>query len=62
MQDCLESLLAALVHKGLREEMAAPLLERLRAAQVPISGRLMVATLGDASPDRPEHRRSKHER
>lgn len=46
-QDCLESLLTALVQKGLREDMAAPLLERLRAAHVPLSGRLMAATLAD---------------
>ncbi|CAJ1360580.1 unnamed protein product [Effrenium voratum] len=60
-QDCLESLLAALAQKGLREEVAKPLLDRLRKAQVdglhlpaaplprspevPISGRLMAATL-----------------
>ena len=59
LQDCLETLLQALVQKGMREEMAAPLLERLRATNVPISGRLMVATLGDAHEY--HHPRSKHQ-
>jgi len=54
-QDCLESLLAALVQKGLREELAAPLLERLRAAKVQITGKLMAATLAEErSPERAE--------
>ena len=54
-QDCLESLLAALVQKGLREELAVPLLDRLRAAKVQITGKLMAATLAEErSPERAE--------
>eukprot|EP00930_Biecheleria_cincta_P026220 TRINITY_DN1850_c0_g1_i1.p1 TRINITY_DN1850_c0_g1~~TRINITY_DN1850_c0_g1_i1.p1 ORF type:complete len:1082 (+),score=225.96 TRINITY_DN1850_c0_g1_i1:218-3247(+) len=44
-QDTLESLLAALAQSGLREELGTPLFERLRAARVPVSGRLMASAI-----------------
>mmetsp|Transcript_13146 Transcript_13146/g.23247 ORF Transcript_13146/g.23247 Transcript_13146/m.23247 type:complete len:1050 (-) Transcript_13146:71-3220(-) len=39
--DCLESLLAVLVQEGYKEELAKPLLDKLLAAKVPVSGTLM---------------------
>jgi len=39
--DCLESTLAELVQQGYKEELAVPLLDRLVAAKVPVSGHLM---------------------
>lgn len=53
VQDTLESLLAALVQNGFREELGTGLLERLRAAKVPVSGRLMASAL--VSEDSPHH-------
>eukprot|EP00930_Biecheleria_cincta_P027258 TRINITY_DN19143_c1_g1_i1.p1 TRINITY_DN19143_c1_g1~~TRINITY_DN19143_c1_g1_i1.p1 ORF type:complete len:302 (+),score=73.89 TRINITY_DN19143_c1_g1_i1:45-908(+) len=53
VQDTLESLLAALAQNGLRDELGTSLLERLRAAKVPVSGRLMASAL--ASKDSPRH-------
>lgn len=44
-QDTLESLLAALAQGGHREELGTPLLERLRVAKIPVSGRLMASAL-----------------
>jgi len=44
-QDTLESLLAGLAQSGLREELGTPLLERLRATGVPVSGRLMASAI-----------------
>jgi len=39
--ECLESMLAELVQQGYKEELAVPLLDRLVAAKVPVSGHLM---------------------
>mmetsp|Transcript_74189 Transcript_74189/g.131181 ORF Transcript_74189/g.131181 Transcript_74189/m.131181 type:complete len:1057 (-) Transcript_74189:25-3195(-) len=44
-QECLESLLTSLAQAGLLEEQGAPLLQRLRAAKVSVSGRLMATAL-----------------
>jgi pentatricopeptide repeat protein len=44
-QDTLESLLATLAQSGHRENLGTPLLERLRVAKVPVSGRLMASAL-----------------
>eukprot|EP00930_Biecheleria_cincta_P026224 TRINITY_DN1850_c0_g1_i5.p1 TRINITY_DN1850_c0_g1~~TRINITY_DN1850_c0_g1_i5.p1 ORF type:complete len:1082 (+),score=247.97 TRINITY_DN1850_c0_g1_i5:218-3247(+) len=44
-QDTLESLLAALAQSGLREELGTPMLERLRSARVPATGRLMASVI-----------------
>jgi len=43
--DCLESTLAELVQQGYKEELAVPLLDRLTAAKVPVSGHLMACAL-----------------
>jgi len=43
--DCLESMLAELVQQGYKEELAQPLLDRLIAAKVPVSGHLMACAL-----------------
>jgi len=55
VEDALESLLASLVQNGFREELCTGLLERLRAAKVPVSGRLMASALGSqAAPAWPQ--------
>jgi len=42
----LEHLLQSLAQKGMSEEHAVPLLERLRAAKVPVSGHLFASAMG----------------
>jgi len=44
--DALEKLLLALSQRGQAEEVAMPLLDRLRAAKAPINGRLYTSVLG----------------
>jgi len=59
-QDTLESLLAALSQQNLLEELGAPLLDRLRKAKVPVSGRLMASALSrEDKPRRPSEVRDK---
>ena len=46
-----DQLLRALAHRGLMKQLGDPLLERLRAANVPMSGRLFSSVLGGGSAD-----------
>eukprot|EP00913_Durusdinium_trenchii_P020082 g18871.t1 len=39
--DCLEALFEAIMRQNSRQELALPLLERLRAAQIPVSSRMV---------------------
>ncbi|CAJ1330637.1 unnamed protein product [Effrenium voratum] len=39
--ECLEALFSAIAQKGLRQHLGLPLLERFRAAQLPVSGRIL---------------------
>eukprot|EP00441_Pelagodinium_beii_P030228 CAMPEP_0197709602 /NCGR_PEP_ID=MMETSP1338-20131121/128535_1 /TAXON_ID=43686 ORGANISM="Pelagodinium beii, Strain RCC1491" /NCGR_SAMPLE_ID=MMETSP1338 /ASSEMBLY_ACC=CAM_ASM_000754 /LENGTH=1057 /DNA_ID=CAMNT_0043293537 /DNA_START=54 /DNA_END=3227 /DNA_ORIENTATION=- len=53
-EECLESLLTILAQKGFLEELGAPLLQRLRAAKVSVSGRLMASALRTEVPTAPK--------
>eukprot|EP00443_Scrippsiella_acuminata_P049481 CAMPEP_0115431788 /NCGR_PEP_ID=MMETSP0271-20121206/31754_1 /TAXON_ID=71861 /ORGANISM="Scrippsiella trochoidea, Strain CCMP3099" /LENGTH=1046 /DNA_ID=CAMNT_0002857085 /DNA_START=146 /DNA_END=3284 /DNA_ORIENTATION=+ len=48
--ESLEKLLQALSQRGQAQEVAMPLLDRLRAAKAPISGRLYTSVLGGSMP------------